>query len=62
MVDIPGVSIGDILGNPDDYLGENIAEQQDILLVVDEAEIMMLEGGQPQPGTDPAQAVQENQP
>ena len=51
----------EIPGEPLDPTTERMAEQQDIFLVVDEAEITVLEGGQPQPGTDPAQAVQPNQ-
>lgn len=49
-------------GAPLDPATEDLAEQQEIFLVVDEANIEVLEGGQPQPGTDPAQGVQPNQP
>jgi hypothetical protein len=45
-------------GRPLDQQTENIAEQQDVFLVVDERYINILEQGTPQPGTDPAQNVQ----
>ena len=45
-------------GAPLDQTTENIAEQQDAFLVVDERYINVLEGGTPQPGTDPAQNIQ----
>lgn len=51
----------EISGVPLDPDTENLAEQQEIFLVVDEEHITVLEGGEPQPGTDPAQAVQPNQ-
>lgn len=47
-------------GAPLDAATENLAEQQDIFLVVEEEEITVLEGGQAQPGTDPAQSVQRD--
>ena len=45
-------------GRPLDQQTQNIAEQQEIFLVVDERYITVLEQGNPQPGTDPAQNVQ----
>lgn len=45
-------------GNPLDQTTENLARQQEVLLVVDERYIEVLEQGNPQPGTDPARAVQ----
>ena len=50
----------ELSGAPLDQTTEDLAEQQDIFLVVDESAITVLEGGEPQPGTDPAQAVQQN--
>lgn len=38
---------------------ESIAGEQEVFLVVDEEFITILEGGEPQPGTDPAQGVGE---
>jgi len=45
-------------GAPLDQETENIAEQQPIFLVVEEGATTILEGGQPQPGTDPAQSIE----
>lgn len=47
----------DLEGEPLDADTERLAEQQEIFLVVDERYIDILEGGTPQPGTDPAQGV-----
>ncbi len=47
-------------GVPLDQDTERMAEDQDIFLVVDEANITVLEGGRPQPGTDSAQGVGSN--
>lgn len=51
----------DISGEPLETSTEELAEDQDVFLVVDESDITVLEGGTPQPGTDPAQGVQPNQ-
>lgn len=51
----------EIPGEPLDSRTEEIAGEQEIFLVVDEAEITVMEGGEPQPGTDPAEAVQPEQ-
>lgn len=45
-------------GVPLDQDTERIVENQPIFLTVDEQYINILEGGTPQPGTDPAQTVQ----
>lgn len=50
----------EIPGAPLDAATQAIAEQQDIFLVVDEAQITILEEGEPQAGTDPTQGVQPN--
>lgn len=44
-------------GEPLDPQTEQIAQNQPIFLVVDERNINILEAGQPQPGTDPAQTA-----
>lgn len=49
--------LGQIEGRPLDDETRRIAEQQDILLVVDERYIEVTRAGTPQPGTDPAQGV-----
>lgn len=46
-----------IPGEPLDQETQNIAEQQPIFLTVDERHINILEGGTPQPGTDPAETI-----
>lgn len=51
----------DISGATLDASTEDTAEGQEVFLVVDESEITVLEGGTPQPGTDPAEGVQPNQ-
>ena len=48
----------DIPGAPLDETTRNIAEEQELFLVVDEGNIEVLEAGSPQPGTDPAGAFQ----
>lgn len=52
--------LGELEGRPLDADTRRIAEQQEIFLVVDERRIEILEGGEPQPGTDPAQSVGGN--
>lgn len=49
----------DIPGDPLDADTQRLAEEQEIFLVVDERYINVMEGGNPQPGTDPAQSVQQ---
>lgn len=48
----------DIPGAPLDPDTESIAQQQPIFLTVDESNITILEGGTPQPGTDPAETIE----
>lgn len=45
-------------GEPLDEETRRTAEEQDLFLVVDEDAISVIERGEPQPGTDPAQGVQ----
>lgn len=52
--------LADLPGAPLDQETERIAQEQDVYLVVEEDEFSILEGGQPQPGTDPAQGVPNN--
>lgn len=49
--------LAELPGEPLDADTEEIARQQPIFLVVDERYIEVLEGGEPQPGTDPAEGV-----
>lgn len=51
---LPGIP-----GEPLDEDTEEIAEQQDVFLVVNERHINVLGEGEPQPGTDPAEAVDD---
>ena len=50
--------LAELPGEPLDADTEEIARQQPIFLVVDERYIEVLEGGEPQPGTDPAEGVE----
>lgn len=50
--------LADLPGRPLDQTTESIAQEQEIFLVVDERNITVLQQGNPQPGTDPAQSVQ----
>lgn len=50
--------IAEMPGAPLDAATEEILQGQDIFLVVDERYITVLEGGEPQPGTDPAEGVE----
>lgn len=49
--------LSDMPGEPLDQETERMAREQDIFLVVDERNIQILEGGEPQPGTTPAQRL-----
>lgn len=49
--------LDEVEGVPVDDATRSIADGQDVLLVVDERFIEILEAGEPQPGTDPAQGV-----
>lgn len=50
--------LANLSGEPLDPETENIARQQEIFLIVDQSDIQVLEQGNPQGGTDPAQDVQ----
>lgn len=50
--------LSDLAGEPIDADTQNIVQEEPIFLVANETEITILEGGTPQPGTDPAQSVQ----
>lgn len=45
-------------GDPIESDTESLVREQEIFLVTDERNITILEAGQPQPGTDPAQDIQ----
>jgi hypothetical protein len=49
--------LGEMPGDPLDQDTERLAREQEIFLVVDESNIEILQGGEPQPGTTPAQSL-----